>query len=44
MRNVSLTYHIVHGGVVGAGQEVGEEVDHHETFLLRLRGKKKRTG
>lgn len=33
------TYDIVYGGVVAAGDEVGEKVDHHQTLLLSLRTK-----
>ena len=32
-----LTDDIVERGVVGAGEEVGEEVDHDETLLLALK-------
>ena len=31
-----LTYDIVDGGVVAAGDEVGEKVDHNQAFLLSL--------
>ena len=33
----SLTDDIVEGGMIGAGEEVGEEVDHHEAVLLALK-------
>ena len=33
----SLTDDVVQGGVIGAREEVGEEVDHHETVLLALK-------
>ena len=32
-----LTDDVVERGVVGARQEVGEEVDHHEAVLLALK-------
>ena len=32
-----LTDDIVERGVIGAGEEVGEEVDHDETLLLALK-------
>ena len=33
----SLTDDVVEGGMIGAGEEVGEEVDHDEAVLLALK-------
>ena len=34
---IVLTDDIVEGGVIGAREEVGKEVDHHEAVLLALK-------
>ncbi len=36
-----FTDDIVHCGVVGTGEEVGEEVDHDQAFLVSLKEEQK---